>query len=120
MAKKMRAIQVSRPKGPLELVERDIPEPGPGTVRIKVDACGVCGSDVMVVEGGLPGIEYPRVPGHEIVGTIEAMGRGVTDLELGQRVGVGWNGGYDGRCDACRRGDFTSCRLGLATGVFSD
>jgi alcohol dehydrogenase/propanol-preferring alcohol dehydrogenase len=117
---KMRAIQVSRPKGPLELVERDIPEPAAGTVRIKVEACGVCHSDVVTVDGLIPGIEYPRVPGHEVVGTIDAIGAGVTDLARGQRVGVGWNGGYDGRCYACRRGDFSSCRLGLMTGVTSD
>jgi D-arabinose 1-dehydrogenase-like Zn-dependent alcohol dehydrogenase len=120
MPKKMRAIQVSRPKGPLELVERDVPEPVAGTVRIKVEACGVCHSDVVVVEGMLPGIQYPRVPGHEVIGTVDAMGPGVTDLELGQRVGVGWNAGYDGRCDACRRGDFPACRLGLITGLSSD
>jgi alcohol dehydrogenase/propanol-preferring alcohol dehydrogenase len=120
MPKKMRAIQVSRPKGPLELVERDVPEPASGTVRIKVEACGVCHSDVVTVEGVIPGIQYPRVPGHEVVGTIDAMGSGVTDLALGQRVGVGWNGGYDGRCEACRRGDFPACRLGLVTGVTSD
>jgi D-arabinose 1-dehydrogenase-like Zn-dependent alcohol dehydrogenase len=116
---KMRAFQVSRPKGPLELVERNIPEPAPGTVRIKVEACGVCHSDVVTVEGLMP-IEYPRVPGHEVVGTIDAIGAGVGDFTVGQRVGVGWNGGYDGRCDACRRGDFRSCRLGLVTGVSSD
>jgi D-arabinose 1-dehydrogenase-like Zn-dependent alcohol dehydrogenase len=120
MPRKMRAIQVSRPKGPLEIVERDVPEPAAGAVRIKVEACGVCHSDVVTVEGLLPGIEYPRVPGHEVVGTIDAIGTGVTDLALGQRVGVGWNGGYDGRCDACRRGEFASCRLGLTTGVSSD
>jgi D-arabinose 1-dehydrogenase-like Zn-dependent alcohol dehydrogenase len=116
----MRALQVSRPKGPLELVERDIPEPAAGTVRIKIEACGVCHSDVVTVEGLMPGIEYPRVPGHEVVGTIDAIGTGVTDLAPGQRVGVGWNGGYDGRCNACRLGDFSSCRLGLVTGVSSD
>ena len=120
MPQKMRAFQVSRPKGPLELVMRDIPEPAPGTVRIKVEACGVCHSDVLTVEGLVPGIEYPRVPGHEVVGTIDAMGAGVTDLAVGQRVGVGWNGGYDGRCVACRRGDFPSCRLGLVTGISFD
>jgi D-arabinose 1-dehydrogenase-like Zn-dependent alcohol dehydrogenase len=117
---KMRAIQVSRPKGPLELVERNIPEPAAGTVRIKVEACGVCHSDVVTVEGLLPGIEYPRVPGHEVLGTIDAVGAGVTGFTQGQRVGVGWNGGYDGRCDACRRGDFPGCRLGLVTGISSD
>ncbi len=117
---KMRAVQVSRPKAPLELVEREIPQPGPGTVRIKVEACGVCHSDSLVVEGSFPGVEYPRIPGHEIVGTVDAVGSGVTDLTAGQRVGVGWNGGYDGRCDACRRGEFFACRLGLTTGISFD
>jgi D-arabinose 1-dehydrogenase-like Zn-dependent alcohol dehydrogenase len=115
----MRAIQVSRPKGPLELVERDIPEPAAGTVRIKVEACGVCHSDALTVEGLIP-IEYPRIPGHEVIGTIDAIGTGVSDFSLGQRVGVGWNGGYDGRCNACRRGNFESCRLNLVTGASSD
>lgn len=117
---KMRAVQVSRPKATLELVEREVPQPGPGTVRIKVEACGVCHSDSVTVDGLFPGIEYPRVPGHEIIGTIDAVGAGVTDLAAGQRVGVGWNGGYDGRCEACRRGQFFACRLHLATGVSSD
>jgi D-arabinose 1-dehydrogenase-like Zn-dependent alcohol dehydrogenase len=120
MPKKMRAIQVSRPKGPLELVERDVPEPVAGTVRIKVEACGICHSDVFTVEGLVSGMEYPRVPGHEVVGTVDAIGSGVTELTLGQHVGVGWNAGYDGRCDACRRGNFQSCRLGLVTGISSD
>ena len=117
---KMRAVQVSRPKAALEVVERDVPQPGPGTVRIKVEACGVCHSDSVTVDGLFPGIEYPRVPGHEVIGTIDALGPGVSDLALGQRVGVGWNGGYDGRCDACRRGQLFACRLHLATGVSSD
>jgi D-arabinose 1-dehydrogenase-like Zn-dependent alcohol dehydrogenase len=117
---KMRAVQVSRPKAALELVEREIPSPGPGTVRIKVEACGVCHSDSFTVEGAFPGIEYPRVPGHEVIGTIDAVGAGVVDLKPGQRVGVGWNGGYDGRCEACRRGEFFACRLGLVTGISFD
>jgi D-arabinose 1-dehydrogenase-like Zn-dependent alcohol dehydrogenase len=117
---KMRAIQVSRPKAALELVEREVPQPGAGTVRIKVEACGVCHSDSAIVEGSFPGIEYPRIPGHEVVGTIDALGPGVTDLKPGQRVGVGWNGGYDGRCDSCRRGEFFACRLGLVTGMSFD
>jgi D-arabinose 1-dehydrogenase-like Zn-dependent alcohol dehydrogenase len=116
----MRAVQVSRPKAPLEVVEREVPQPGPGTVRIKVEACGVCHSDSATVEGLFPGIEYPRVPGHEVIGTVDAVGPGVTDIVTGQRVGVGWNGGYDGRCEACRRGQFFACRLHLATGVSSD
>jgi D-arabinose 1-dehydrogenase-like Zn-dependent alcohol dehydrogenase len=117
---KMRAVQVSRPTAALEVVERDVPQPGPGTVRIKVEACGVCHSDSVTVDGLFPGIEYPRIPGHEVIGTIDAVGPGVTDVAPGQRVGVGWNGGYDGRCDACRRGQFFACRLHLATGVSSD
>ena len=117
---KMRAVVVPRPKAPMELVEREIPQPGPGTVRIKVEACGVCHSDSFVAEGLFPGVEYPRVPGHEVVGTIDAIGTGVADLKPGQRVGVGWNGGYDGRCEACRRGEFFACRLGLVSGISSD
>jgi D-arabinose 1-dehydrogenase-like Zn-dependent alcohol dehydrogenase len=117
---KMRAVQVSRPKAPLEIVEREIPQPGPGTVRIKVEACGVCHSDSVTVDGFIPGIEYPRVPGHEVIGTVDALGPGVTDVAAGQRVGVGWNGGYDGRCEACRRGQLWACRLHLASGVSSD
>src|SRR5690242_19176100 len=103
---KMRAVQVARPGGPLELIEREIPQPAPGWVRIKVEACGVCHSDSLVKDGGVPGIEYPRIPGHEVIGTIEATGPGVSRWTEGQRVGVGWNGGYCGYCDACRRGNF--------------
>jgi len=117
---KMRAVQVSRPGAPLELVEREIPQPGAGTVRIKVEACGVCHSDTVTVEGLMPNIEYPRIPGHEVVGTIDAVGAGVTDFAPGQRVGLGWHGGQDGRCDACRRGQFFACRLHLVTGITSD
>ncbi|MDB4998124.1 MAG: Alcohol dehydrogenase GroES domain protein [Myxococcaceae bacterium] len=117
---KMRAVQVSRRGGPLELVEREVPEPGAGSVRIKVEACGVCHSDSVTVEGLMPGIEYPRIPGHEVVGTIDAVGRGVSDFAIGQRVGVGWHGGQDGTCDACRRGNFFACRLHLVTGVTTD
>ncbi len=117
---KMRAVQVARSGAPLELVEREVPQPGAGTVRIKVEACGICHSDAVVVEGLMPGIEYPRIPGHEVVGTIDALGAGVSDFAVGQRVGVGWHGGQDGRCDACRRGKFFACRLHLVTGVTSD
>ncbi len=106
---KMRAVQVSRPKGPFEIVEREIPEPGPGTVRIKVQACGVCHSDSLTKEG-FPMIQYPRVPGHEVVGVVDAVGSGVSRLTAGLRAGVGWNGGYCGYCDACRRGDFFVCQ----------
>ncbi len=117
---KMRAVQVARPGAPLEMVEREIPQPGAGTVRIKVEACGVCHSDSFTVEGQFPGIEYPRVPGHEVIGTVDALGPGTGDFSAGERVGVGWHGGQDGRCEACRRGEFFACRLHLATGVSSD
>jgi D-arabinose 1-dehydrogenase-like Zn-dependent alcohol dehydrogenase len=108
---KMRAVQVTRPKGPLEIVEREIPEPGTGHVRIKVEACGVCHSDVFTKEGNWPGIQYPRVPGHEIAGIIDAIGTGVAGWKPGQRVGVGWHGGHCGYCDSCRRGDFVACQI---------
>ena len=92
----MRVVQVSRPNGALEVVERPIPQPGAGTVRIKVQACGICHSDSLTKEGTYPGIQYPRVPGHEVAGVIDAVGPGVADWQPGQRVGVGWNGGYCG------------------------
>jgi len=111
--KKMRAVQVSKPKGPFELVERDIPEPGPGQVRIKVQACGICHSDALTKEGLWPGIQYPRVPGHEVAGLIDALGPGVVPWKIGQRVGVGWHGGHCGHCDSCRRGDFVTCQVAL-------
>ena len=117
---KMRVVQVSRPGGPLELVERPVPDPGPGTVRIKVLACGVCHSDSLTKEGLLPVIQYPRVPGHEVVGVIDAVGPGVPGWEPGQRVGVGWNGGYCGYCNHCRRGEFFACVRGQTTGVTYD
>ncbi len=106
---KMKAVQVPKAGGDLEIVERDIPQPGPGQVRIRVQACGVCHSDVLTKEGGWPGIIYPRVPGHEIAGVIDEVGAGVTAWKKGQRVGVGWHGGQDGTCPACRRGDFGIC-----------
>jgi D-arabinose 1-dehydrogenase-like Zn-dependent alcohol dehydrogenase len=119
--KKMRAVQVSRPGGPLEVVEREIPEPGAGSVRIKVQACGVCHSDSYTKEGLFPGIAYPRVPGHEVIGIVDAIGSGVEGWTPGQRAGAGWNGGYCGRCDACRRGDFFACQTATyITGVTSD
>jgi len=117
----MRAAQVSKPNGPLELVEREIPDPGFGTVRIRVEACGVCHSDSFTKEGTFPGIQYPRVPGHEVVGRIDVVGPGVAAWKPGQRVGVGWHGGNCGYCDACRRGDFFACQtFGLVTGITSD
>ena len=110
---KMHAVQVTRPKGPLEIVEREIPDPGAGWVRVKVEACGICHSDAMTKEGTWPGIEYPRVPGHEIAGNIDAIGPGVLGWTRGQRVGVGWHGGHCGYCDSCRRGDFVTCQVAL-------
>ena len=117
---KMRVVQVTQPGGPLELVERDIPEPGAGWVRIKVEACGVCHSDVLTKEGLYPGIEYPRVPGHEIAGIIDKVGADVVGWTEGQRVGVGWHGGYCGHCEPCRRGDFFACVWGQVTGITYD
>jgi D-arabinose 1-dehydrogenase-like Zn-dependent alcohol dehydrogenase len=116
----MRVVQVSRPSGPFEIVERPIPEPGAGAVRIKVDACGICHSDAVTKEGLFPGMQYPRVPGHEVAGVIDAVGPGVPGWEPGQRVGVGWNGGYCGYCDPCRRGAFFACVRGQTTGVTYD
>jgi len=108
---KMRVVQVTRPNGPFEIVEREIPEPGVGHVRIKVEACGICHSDAVTKEGTWPGIQYPRVPGHEIAGIIDAVGTGVAGWTQGQRVGVGWHGGHCGYCDSCRRGDFVTCQI---------
>jgi len=108
---KMHVVQVPRPNGPLEIVEREIPEPGAGSVRIKVEACGICHSDSMTKEGLWPGIQYPRVPGHEIAGIIDAVGAAVAGWKEGQRVGVGWHGGHCGYCDSCRRGDFVTCQV---------
>jgi len=120
MPSKMKAVQVSKANGPLEVVERDIPQPTPGTVRIKVQACGICHSDSLVKEGHMPGIVYPRVPGHEVAGVIDALGPGVDHWSVGQRVGVGWHGGYCGRCAACRRGDFFDCETHQVTGLTFD
>jgi alcohol dehydrogenase/propanol-preferring alcohol dehydrogenase len=108
---KMRAAQVRDAKGPFELVERDIPEPDPGHVRIKVQASGICHSDSATKEGLWPGIRYPRVPGHEVAGVIDAVGRSVAVWKVGDRVGVGWHGGHCGYCESCRRGDFVTCRV---------
>jgi D-arabinose 1-dehydrogenase-like Zn-dependent alcohol dehydrogenase len=115
-----RFVQVSKPGGPLEIVDRDIPEPGPAQVRIKVQACGICHSDSLIKEGQFPGILYPRVPGHEVAGVIDKVGSDVTDWKIGQRVGVGWVGGYDGTCEFCRRGDFFACRHTQVTGITYD
>jgi D-arabinose 1-dehydrogenase-like Zn-dependent alcohol dehydrogenase len=119
---KMRVVQVPYAGGPFEIVERDIPEPESGMVRIKVQACGICHSDEVTKEGQFPGIQYPRVPGHEVVGLIDAVGANVPPCwTIGERVGVGWNGGYCGYCDSCRRGNFFACETSTqVTGVTRD
>ena len=106
----MKVAQVPKPGGDFQIVEREIPEPLAGQVRIKVQACGVCHSDQLTKEGAWPGIQYPRAPGHEIAGIIDELGAGVTVWKKGQRVGVGWHGGHDGTCLSCRRGDFANCQ----------
>jgi D-arabinose 1-dehydrogenase-like Zn-dependent alcohol dehydrogenase len=116
----MKAAQVPSPGADFKIVEREIPEPGPGQVRIKVQACGVCHSDVLTKEGAWPGIQYPRVPGHEVAGVIDAVGDGVSQWKKGQRVGVGWHGGHDGTCLSCRRGDFGNCQNMKIAGVSYD
>ncbi len=115
MNKKMRAVQVPRAGGAFELVERDIPEPQPGWVRVKVEACGICHSDSLVKEGLWPAIQYPRVPGHEVIGIVDAVGERVKPWKSGQRVGIGWHGGNCGYCDHCRRGEFFACEVSLLT-----
>ena len=117
---KMRAVQVSAAHGAFEIVERDIPSPVPGTVRIKVQACGICHSDSITKDGIMP-VKYPRVPGHEVVGVIDALGDNVRGWKKGQRVGVGWHGGNCGYCENCRRGDFFACQTEtIITGVTYD
>ena len=116
----MKVAQISKPETDFEIVERDIPEPDSGHVRIKVQACGVCHSDVLTKEGLWPGIQYPRVPGHEVVGTVDEVGAGVSAWEKGQRVGVGWHGGHDNTCRECRRGDFRNCRNQKIAGISYD
>src|SRR5437762_2849705 len=116
----MKVAHVSNPGADFQIVEREIPEPGPGHVRIKVQACGVCHSDVLTKEGAWPGIQYPRVPGHEVAGIIDELGAGVSEWKKGQRVGVGWHGGHDGTCLACRRGDFGNCQNMKIAGISYD
>jgi D-arabinose 1-dehydrogenase-like Zn-dependent alcohol dehydrogenase len=118
--KTMKAAQISKAGGEFELVERDIPEPGPGQVRVKVEACGICRSDELVKDGLWPGLQYPRVPGHEVAGRVDALGTGVGAFEKGDRVGVGWHGGHDFACDQCRRGDFAMCVNRKVTGIDYD
>ena len=117
---RMKAVQVEKPNSPLQLVEREIPAPGPRQVRIKVEACGVCHSDMFTVTGGYPGIQYPRVPGHEVIGTLDAVGADVPEWKTGARVGVGWHGGHCGHCPSCRRGDFITCATGQIPGISYD
>src|SRR5580700_5135809 len=116
----MKVAQVSKPGADFEIVEREIPEPDAGQVRIKVLACGVCHSDVLTKDGLWPGIEYPRVPGHEVAGIVDEVGDGVTAWKKGQRVGVGWHGGQDNTCRECRRGDFRNCRNVKVCGISYD
>ena len=117
---KMKAAQVAQGGAPLQIVEREIPVPDAGHVRIKVQACGVCHSDALTVEGAWPGIQYPRVPGHEVAGFIDELGAGVSAWHQGQRVGVGWHGGQDNTCFECRRGDFRNCRNLKISGISYD
>ena len=116
----MIAAQIPAPGKPFEVVKREIPSPGANRIRIKVQACGICHSDMFAKEGYWPGLQYPRVTGHEVAGVIDEVGAGVTALKKGQRVGVGWHGGHCGQCDPCRRGDFMGCRNFQVTGFQED
>ena len=120
MSTKMKAAQISKAGGDWELVERDVPKPGPGQVRVKVEACGICHSDALVKDGVWPVLQYPRVPGHEIAGRVDAAGANVTSWAVGQRVGVGWHGGHCFVCEQCRRGDFAMCVNRKVTGLDFD
>lgn len=117
---RMKVVQIARPNAPFEVVERDIPDPESRQVRIKVQACGICHSDMFTVAGAFPGIEYPRVPGHEVVGIIDAVGSDVPEWKTGMRVGVGWHGGHCGHCSSCRAGDFITCAQGQIPGISYD
>ncbi len=117
---KMRAAQISKPGGPFEVVEREVPEPGAGQVRIKVEACGVCHSDAFVKSGAFPGLSLPRVPGHEIAGAVDRVGAGVSSWKVGDRVGVGWHGGHCFQCRPCRKGLFINCEKARITGISYD
>jgi D-arabinose 1-dehydrogenase-like Zn-dependent alcohol dehydrogenase len=116
----MKAVEVKSPGADWELVERDMPQPESGQVRIKVEACGICHSDMFVKEGYWPGLRYPRIPGHEIAGRIDEVGSAVTAWKKGRRVGVGWHGGHCGQCESCRRGDFLLCRWAKICGFSYD
>jgi D-arabinose 1-dehydrogenase-like Zn-dependent alcohol dehydrogenase len=120
MPKLMRAVQVSRPNGPFELTEREVPEPGPGEVRIQVEACGICHSDALVKTGAWPGLKLPRIPGHEIAGRVDKVGGSVVEWKKGDRAGVGWHGGHDFVCNACRKGLFINCQNAKVTGISHD
>jgi len=119
-AAKMKAAQIAKPGAEFEIDERPIPEPGTGEVRIKVQACGICHSDVLVKDGLIPWIQYPRIPGHEVAGVIDEVGEGVAAWKKGQRAGVGWHGGHDNTCRECRRGDFINCRNVKISGLSYD
>jgi D-arabinose 1-dehydrogenase-like Zn-dependent alcohol dehydrogenase len=120
MPKMMRAVQVSKPGGAFELVERELPEPASGQIRIQVEACGICHSDALVKFGAYPGLSLPRIPGHEIAGRVEKVGANVTEWQKGDRVGVGWHGGHCFVCNACRKGLFINCERGQVTGISYD
>jgi D-arabinose 1-dehydrogenase-like Zn-dependent alcohol dehydrogenase len=117
---KMKAVQVSKPNGPFEVVTRDVRDPGPGEIRVKVEACGVCHSDALTRSGAFPGLRLPRVPGHEIAGRVDAVGANVTAWKPGDRVGVGWHGGHCFQCPACRKGLFINCERAQVTGISFD
>jgi D-arabinose 1-dehydrogenase-like Zn-dependent alcohol dehydrogenase len=117
---KMKAVQVSKPNGPFEVVERDIGDPGPGEIRVKVEACGICHSDGLTKSGAYPGLALPRIPGHEIAGRVDAVGANVTAWNTGDRVGVGWHGGHCFQCNACRKGLFINCEKAQVTGISFD
>ncbi len=116
----MKVAQIPRAGADLQIVECEIPTSGVGQVRIKVQGCGICHSDALTKEGSWPGIQYPRVPGHEVAGVIDALGAGVSEWKKGQRVGVGWHGGQDGTCLSCRRGDFRNCQNLKIPGISYD
>ncbi len=117
---RMKVALVAKPGADFEITEREIPQPGPGQVRIRVQACGICHSDMLTKEGQWPGIVYPRAPGHEVAGTIDEVGPGITEWKKGQRVGIGWSGGHDGTCAACRAGDFVNCANSRVPGISYD
>jgi D-arabinose 1-dehydrogenase-like Zn-dependent alcohol dehydrogenase len=115
-----RAMQVAAAGAAFQLVEKQFPDPGPGHVRIRVHACGVCHSDSLTKAGIWPGIQFPRVPGHEVAGVLDAIGPDVPGFKVGQRVGLGWHGGHCNYCAPCRRGDFMVCENGLVSGIQFD